>query len=93
MNRLLPAFVLLLVAACASTPPAPTLQGVITKIDHYNITVQPAVGDPASVTVARGTPVFWQNGTDAGRSVLTVGHPVQVWLAEGGKVTKIVIGN
>lgn len=98
MNRRLVAFALLaltvLAAACATTPATPTLKGVITQIEDNTITIKPAAGDPAKFDVDRATRVYWFNGTNAGRSTLTVGHPVQVWLGDGTqKATKVVIGS
>jgi ABC-type Fe3+-hydroxamate transport system substrate-binding protein len=75
----------LVLAACATTAAAPNVTGVISRIDGNTVTVTPANGgEPVTVTLTWGTRVFQPNGLEAdGTSVLAVGHPVQVWLANG----------
>lgn len=95
MKRSLIALCLLVVfaVACASTTAtAPQLRGVVTEKEGNVITVTPADGTATVVNVNRSTRVFWQNGEEAGRSVLMKGHPVQVWLKDGTKdASKVVI--
>lgn len=79
--------------SCATTSPTPELKGVVSGIQGKTLTVTPAGGgEPATVNLVWGTQVFWPNGTEAGHSVLTAGHPVQVWFDKGSKnASKIVI--
>ena len=75
---------LFVLAACASTATAPSVSGVITKIDGNSVTVAAEGGSEQAVTVSFGTRVFYPNGLEAaGTSVLAVGQPVKVWLANG----------
>ena len=91
---IVPLVLTLFVAACATTSATPNVKGVITKMDGNAITVTPASGDPANVTVAFGTAVLWENGLKASRSDLNVGIPVHVYLSEGTQnAAKIVIAD
>lgn len=87
MKRTLLALLILssLVLAACATSSAPNLRGVISKIDGNTVTIVPAdTNQPATVTLSWGTRVFHPNGLEAdGTSVLAVGQPVQVWLANG----------
>lgn len=86
----------LVLAACATTTAAaPNVSGVITQIDGNTVTIAPEGGGSAStVTLTWGTRVFQPNGLEAtGKSVLTVGQPVKVWLASGTQTaSRINIG-
>lgn len=96
MKRTLSFIVLLaltvFVFACATTPAAPAIRGVIASIDGHALTVIPADGgQPVDVNLSWGTEVFWANGVKAtGYSVLVAGQPVQVW-TKGDVATKVVI--
>jgi hypothetical protein len=96
MKRTLSVIVLLALTvftlACATTPAAPAIRGVIASIDGHAVSVIPADGgQPVNVTLAYGSEVFWANGVKAtGHSVLVAGQPVQVW-TKGDVVTKVVI--
>ncbi len=96
MKRTLSVIVLLSLTvflfACATTPAAPAIRGVIASIDGHALTVVPADGgEPVSLDLVWGTEVFWANGLKAtGHSVLVAGQPVQVF-TKGDVVTKVVI--
>jgi hypothetical protein len=81
--------------SCATTNPTPELKGVVSSIEGKTLTVTPAGGgEAATVNMVWGTRVYWQNGMEAGQSVLTSGHPVQVWFDKGTKnASKIVIAH
>jgi hypothetical protein len=62
---------LLVFAACATTPAAPSVTGVITRIDGNTVTIAPAGGGETSTfTVGWGTQVFQPNGLEDRKSVV-----------------------
>lgn len=81
----------LFVAACATTSAAPNVKGVVTKVEGSTITVQPASGEAATVTVPFGTTVLWGSGLKAGRSDVVVGTPVHVYLSDGTQTAKKIV--
>jgi hypothetical protein len=67
------------------------VKGVVTQVDGNTITVQPASGEAASVTVPFGTTVLWESGLKANRSDLVVGTPVHVYLGDGTQTAKKIV--
>lgn len=88
MKRILLALLVLsslVLGACATSFATPHVTGVVTAADGKTVTVTPANGgQPVTVNLNWGTRVYYPNGLEAdGTSVLAVGVPVQVWLADG----------
>ena len=81
---------ILLVAACATSPATGATRGVITQMDNGKIVVTDADSKVGTYAVGFATDVYWSNGFEANRSDLTTGQRVQVW-GSNGSATKIVI--
>jgi hypothetical protein len=83
---------LLVVAACATAPTTPSVQGTITAVEGNNVTITPAGGQPVSLSLGRTTVMSWYTGVDATRSDLQTGRRVSVWTPEGSQtVSRLVI--
>lgn len=79
----------LLLAACASTAPTPSVRGTITARNENVLTIADEKAQSTDVSVTRATQVRWENGLEAKRADLVAGQRVQVWYSGAEAATPV----